>query len=487
MYRKTSLETIPDESENKEIMNDDKTPLLPYSRVKLFKRRWLMLLIFSLNTMSNGVLFMGLSSISNVSARYYNVSTVLIEWLSNMYMVVYVFTALPAAYVMSRVGIRPIMVVGAALDATATGLHYTGYRNVNFHFVIIGQIFAALAFGMILQVPGQLSATWFPENERGTATAIGVFMNILGVAIGFVQPTHMVKDSLDNSIVEIGLKHLYLSQMIVVIIVLIFTAVFFQNEPPAPPTLLQPTTDDDVKFVDTLKALVKDKNFLLMSQAYGIYYGLYVTFSVLLNSYVTSSFPNGYASTVGWMGFSCDSLAIFSCLFIGLWLDRYHHHKAMAVLLNSCSLITWLAFILILTRAPNIVGLFVTYSALGVVGVPYFSCGIEQAAEMTYPVPEGTSSAVILILGNLYGFIFILVLGVLNQAGHIQLSGFIIAGLYLLSTALSCISKTDLRRCRAAEEAEADRLNKSENDFFKGWVHVHLVNKPIKKVKFLNK
>ena len=431
---------------------------------------------------------MGLSSISNVSARYYNVSTVFIEWLSNMYMVVYVFTALPAAYVMSRVGIRPIMIVGAALDATATGLHYTGYRNVNFHFVMIGQFFAALACGMILQVPGQLSSTWFPENERGTATAIGVFMNILGVAIGFVQPTHMVIDSLDDRrIVEMGLKHLYLSQMIVVIIVFIVTSLFFQNEPPSPPIILQPITDADAKFVDTLKALVKDKNFLLMSQAYGIYYGLYATFSVLLNSYVTSSFPNGYATTVGWMGFSCDSLAIFSCLFIGLWLDRYHRHKAMAVLLNTCSLITWLAFILILTRAPNIVGLFVMYSVLGVVGVPYFSCGIEQAAEMTYPVPEGTSSAVILILGNLYGFIFILVLGELNQAGHIQLSGFIIAGLYLLSTALSCISKTDLRRRHAAEEAEADRLSKSGKDFYKGWVHVHLENKPIKKVKSVNK
>ena len=36
---------------------------------------------------------------------------------------------------------------------------------------------------------------WFGENERATVTSIGVAMNIFGVAVGFLQPSHMVPDT----------------------------------------------------------------------------------------------------------------------------------------------------------------------------------------------------------------------------------------------------------------------------------------------------
>ena len=94
-------------------------------------------------------------------------------------------------------------------------------------------------------------------------------------------------------------------------------------------------------------------NHLFYNQSYGIYFGLFVTFSVLANPLLTTKFPVGYESSLGWMGFWCEMAAIFSCLLIGLLLDKYGSHQLVAVLLNFFSMCVWLAFILCLINTNH--------------------------------------------------------------------------------------------------------------------------------------
>ena len=94
--------------------------------------------------------------------------------------------------------------------------------------------------------------------------------------------------------------------------------------------------------------------------------------------------------------------------------------------MNVFSLISWLIFVIVLTQTSSFYGLFIIYIIVGVVGLAYYTAGLEHAAEMTYPVREGMSSAVILSFGGMYGFNFILTLGALTEADYIQTSGYII-------------------------------------------------------------
>lgn len=425
-----------------------------------YKRRWLTLFIFSMNTMMNGLLFMSLSPINNIVVRYYNVPSVNVEWLSNMFMLSYIFLALPSSYLMSKWGVRPIITIASCLDFIATVLHFIGSHRDRFWLVLVGQGFAAVAYCMIIQIPGKLSSQWFPERESATATSIGVFMNLLGVAVGFLQPALMVKDSHNMNVVQEGLSFFFISQMFLSGAILLLTTAY-KEKPRTPPTLS--SLRESTCFVSTIKSLLRNKYYIILAQSYGIYFGLFVTFSVLVNPLLTMKFPSGYESSLGWMGFWCDMAAILSCLLIGLLLDKFSAHQLTAVLLNFFSMCVWLAFILCLVNMNHFTTLYILYVVLGIVGIPYFASGMEQAAEMTYPVSEETSSTIILILGNLYGFIFIYTLGVAAEYGYVKVVGFTMVGLYCLSTLFALFAKTELNRTNAEKQAYRKMIAKTSS------------------------
>merc|ERR1711973_748062 len=124
------------------------------------------------------------------------------------------------------------------------------------------------------------------------------------------------------------------------------------------------------------------------------------------------------------MGFWNNMVAVVAFITIGRLLDRFHQFRLTAVLLNFTSMLLWLVFVIVLTSSKSsFTSLYVLYVLLGVAFVPFFSSGIEQAAEMTYPVSEVTSSSVMLSLGNVYAFVFIVVFGLLTQNHYIEVVG----------------------------------------------------------------
>ena len=82
--------------------SSESIPLVGGDRVKIYKSRWLMLLIFCLNTAMNSCLFVSISPINNIVRKYYDVGSVGVEWLSNMCVLSYIFLALPATCFMAR-------------------------------------------------------------------------------------------------------------------------------------------------------------------------------------------------------------------------------------------------------------------------------------------------------------------------------------------------------------------------------------------------
>ena len=467
-----------DLSDNGEQWSDDTDILIRHShdrrhrktrQVRLYKRRWLMLSIFCLNSMMNAVIWISLSSINDITSKYYKVDPAVIDWMANLFLLVYVFAALPATYFMTCWGLRPTMVVGASFNAVATALHFAGCGRNGFPFVVCGQIFAAIAFATILQVPGRLSAVWFGSNERSVATSLGVSMNTFGVAVGFLQPTHMVPQSHDMSKISDGFRLLSLCQMCVCVFLLFTVYSFFEEEPPTPIATSGSIAGEDngPSFMESLRILSRDSQFNILAQSYGLYFGMYCSFSVLLNELVAIRFPEGYEGYIGWMGFGCDAIAIVSMFILGLILDKFHIFRSIAIFLNLASLTLMFIFLLVLIRFPSFPILFVDYILLGAFGIPFFATGIEQVAEMTYPIQEGTSSAIILIIGNLYGFFMILLLGTLIEQGQILIAGGFMLGFYVISTILAICVRTSLRRTEIERDLNSGSSSQVRRRFLK--------------------
>jgi hypothetical protein len=71
----------------------------PYT---LYKRRWPILFIFVLYSMSNAMQWIQYSIISNIITRFYSVDSYTVSWTSMVYMITYVLLIFPASWFLDK-------------------------------------------------------------------------------------------------------------------------------------------------------------------------------------------------------------------------------------------------------------------------------------------------------------------------------------------------------------------------------------------------
>lgn len=71
-------------------------------RIKVYKRRWIVLLIYILYSAINALQWIQYAIISNIIMKYYNISSVSVDWTSIIYMALYTPLVLPASYVVDK-------------------------------------------------------------------------------------------------------------------------------------------------------------------------------------------------------------------------------------------------------------------------------------------------------------------------------------------------------------------------------------------------
>jgi FLVCR family feline leukemia virus subgroup C receptor-related protein len=69
---------------------------------RLYKRRWVILLIFVFYSMSNAMQWIQYSIISNIVTRFYGVDSLAVNWTSMIYMITYVPLIFPASWFLDR-------------------------------------------------------------------------------------------------------------------------------------------------------------------------------------------------------------------------------------------------------------------------------------------------------------------------------------------------------------------------------------------------
>lgn len=468
----------------------------------LYKQRWVVLVIFSLISMTNEIIWISLSSITSIVKDYYGVSYVAVNWLSMIYMLFYVFVIV-AAYVLNTHGLKFTIVIGAVLNGLGSCLRLIGTNRDNFVFTFLGNASAALAQCFILFVPPTLAATWFGETERSTASAVGVLMNMLGVAIGFLMGGTMVPSSKDyNGAVWQGMFNTLIAQACFCTFMVVCCVIFVKNAPKTPPSMSQKlilqskeskeknlmekrkkvgqsskiktsaakenkiikestidverspiiTKENDklevMSFIGSLQILFRDKMFHFVTQAYGLYFGLFAAYNTVLNQMCMVHYP-GKEGEIGLMGFTSVILGLFGIFSAGIWLDKTNRYKFISVGTFGCCTISLLAFTLLLVYSGNFVVVFASFCIFGFFSYPYMTIGLEHAAELTYPVSEGTTSGILLLVGNMYGIILTYIAGEIIEKGRSDIAGYIMVGLYLVGFVIVSIMKGELKRLKA--------------------------------------
>eukprot|EP00794_Sanderia_malayensis_P009021 gene9021-9985_t len=484
----------------------------------LYKRRWLILAVFSLVSMTNEVIWISLSSITSIVKVYYHVDSIAVNWLAIIFMLLFIFV-IGSSYILDRFGLRFTIIMGAALNATGSCLRCVGANRDGFALVFIGNTCAALAQSLIMFIPPGLAAAWFGAHERATASAIGVMMNLLGISVGFLMAT-IVPNSPDMEFVGKQMSILLVSQAVVCTLLLVLSVLFIEEKPPTAPSQSQAlllrladkktmqkifegkiqwtsnqednlkfTDDDDVDFDDddddkssfkttessisqstdvnivnnatidripsfreSILLLLKSKSFHLLCQSYSLGFGCLGGYNVVLNGMITWKYP-GKEREIGYLGCAANLFGVVAMFFSGVWLDRSKTYRKLIAIAMALCVLFIVIFNLLLNYDDNFVILFFSFCVFGFFSFPFFSCGLEYAADIMYPISEGTTSCVIMFVGNIYAVIISNILAIVVRKGGANIIGYILAGFYAVSLALVLVNQPRLKRSQMEESA----------------------------------
>ncbi|KAK3580513.1 hypothetical protein CHS0354_001114 [Potamilus streckersoni] len=304
---------------------------------RVYKRRWLILVLFVAFSFTNAYQWIHLNIIANVIVKFYNESLpgdsfqqeTAIDWLSMIYMLAYIPLIFPASWLLDKKGLKITVICGAFLNALGAGLKCASVAPDRFGVLMFSQTICAIAQIFILGIPPRLAAVWFGANEVSTATSIGVFGNQVGVAAGFLIPPILVPNSDTLEEIADDLSKMFYIGVGVTTALLVLIVIVFKAQPPQPPSkaqMLAGQSSDNQHYGRSLLNLLRNHGYLILLVTYGINTGCYYALGTLLNPIILNYFPN-HEQTAGEIGLTIVVAGVFGSILAGIWLDRTRAYK----------------------------------------------------------------------------------------------------------------------------------------------------------------
>jgi len=351
-------------------------------KFKLYGYRWVVLAVFMFINLAIQMLWITYAPITGLAADFYGVTDLQIGLLSMTFMIAFLPFSIPASWVIDTYGYRLAVGIGAVLMGVF-GLT-RGLAGTNYLFVLLSTIGIAIAQPFLLNAWTTVPAKWFPVESRATAVGLVTLANLIGVALGMVL-TPVLIETMSISSVQL----IYGS-------IAAFSSVLFlilaRETPPTPPCA--PGGETRALMLDGLKHALKIKPFwffLIVSFiGLGIFNGLTTWIETIIR-------PRGFTpSDAGTLGALMIAGGLVGAVVLPALSDK--HGKRQPYLM--------LAF---LGAIPGLVGLTFAGSAillypsavlLGFFLVSAMPIGMQYAAEITYPTPEGTSNGLVQLFGQ---------------------------------------------------------------------------------------
>jgi cyanate permease len=359
------------------------------SAYRVYGYRWVMLLVFMAIVALNQLLWITFAPITGNATIFYDVTDLDIGLLSMVFMIVYIVVSIPASWVIDTYGIRTAVGIGAALTG-GFGL-LRGLFAPSYALVFAAQIGIAVGQPFILNAVTTVAARWFPARERATAAGLGSLAMYLGIFAGLtLTPYLTVHSGIADTLVVYGIAGLAAA-------VLFFALA--RERPPSPPC--PPGQDERSLVLDGMKQIFRIGNFLVLLLVFFIGLGIFNAVTTWIEDILR---PRGFSILeAGNVGGLMIIGGIAGALIVPSLSDHFRKRVPfliLAVLGAVLGLIgvTYAAQYGLLLLSAFIFGFFLLSAG---------PLGFQYAAEITHPIPEGTSNGLLLLMGQISGIIFI--------------------------------------------------------------------------------
>ncbi|NWI78824.1 DIRC2 protein, partial [Dryoscopus gambensis] len=262
---------------------------------RVYGRRWLVLLLFSLLGFAQGLVWNTWGPIQNSARLAFGFSgwdiALLVFWGPIGFAPCFFFM-----WLMDKKGLRVTVLLTSSLMVLGAGLRCVPVSDLEIRKKLIhgGQLLNGLAGPTVMNAAPFLSTTWFSPDERATATAIASLLNYLGSAGAFlvgplvVPPpngtAHLLSQSNTQHIKD-RIEAVLYAEFGMVSLIFSAALAYFPSRPPFPPSVA--AASQRLSYRRSFCRLLSNFRFLMIALAYAIPLGVFSGWSGVLDLILT--------------------------------------------------------------------------------------------------------------------------------------------------------------------------------------------------------
>lgn len=384
-------------------------------RVRVHGYRWVVLAAFMAVNLTIQVLWISYAPISSQAQDYYGVTSTAIGAFAMSFMVAYIPFSFLASHLLAHQGFRVAAGLGALLAGIAGVAR--GLAGPHFALALLATVAAAIAQPFLLNAWTTLSSQWFPRSQRATAVSLITLANLLGAGLGMALTPTLVKSM---SISQVQL--VYGGAALLAGIVFVLVA---RDRPPTPPDLgVVPAPTPMLVGVRQALSVAPFVTFVAVAfVAMGVFNGLSTWVEEIVR-------PRGFSSVdAGNVGALLLLGGLIGAVVMSTLSDRFQRRIPFlsVALIVSAPALLWLTF------ASSLGALYASAFLLGFFMTSALPVGMQYAAEITAPTPEGTSNGLIQLFGQASVVVVYLMTLTRTSTGSFVPSLCVLAGLLLVS------------------------------------------------------
>lgn len=360
--------------------------------IKIYPYRWVVLSLYVLISIIIEIQWLTFASISQVAQEFYQTTALRIDFLSMIYMLVFIVMSIPASYIIDTWGLKKGLMMGAVFTGIFGLLKAWGAESLL--VVTIAQIGLAIAQPFILNAVTKVGAKWFPVNERATVAGLGSLAQYLGIIVALSVTPLLLKQG-NNGTYEMA-KMLWIYGILSVsgAVLVLF---FMREEPPTPPTseeFAQRTSP-----VAGIKDIFRNKDMQLLLLVFFIGLGIFNAVSTCIDQIC----ENLTMDETGIVGGVMLIGGVLGALILPTLSDKMKKRKPFMVL----CMIFMLPGLIGLTVFKDFVPMMISAFIFGFFIMSAGPIGFQYGAEKSYPAPESTSQGIIMLVGQVSGILFV--------------------------------------------------------------------------------
>jgi MFS family permease len=362
---------------------------------RVYGYRWVVLGVMMVVNFMIQILWIGYGSIIADAAKYYGVSHQLVTLLAMVFMIAFIPLSLPAAWVIDSRGFRAAVGFGVVMMGVFGVLR--GLSGSNYTLVLVCTIGIAVAQPFLLNSWTKVPANWFAAGERATAVGLITLASMLGVGAGLALSPMLIGG------MSIGaMEFVYGAVAAVSAVGFLLLA---RERPATPPG---PAGEEArALMLDGLKHALTVKPFLVILAVAFVIMGVFNGVTSWIGDIVL---PRGFdADAAGLLGLVMLVAGVIGAVLLSALSDRQGKRIRYLVLTLALAI-------------PSLVGvafvsttwlLYASSAALGFFIVGALPIGMQYAAEVTFPTPEGTSNGLVQLCGQC-SVVFVYIMGPLR-------------------------------------------------------------------------